>query len=280
MIDQEIDWSKILIQCKTNIEDQIAPFMKTLNKPQPNLGIGAGGDPIKQVDIAAENAIVDILQKHKVSFTLISEESGVKTYGKNPSECFVTTDPIDGTTNLMRGIHFYATSIAVSDRAGLDGVFAALVADLSCGTTYLAQKGRGAYRDGNRISPSKRTALEDAVIGLDLNSYRVEKIVPRLTSLIRRTKHIRHLGANALELCYVADGTIDAFIDIRGKLRTTDIAAACLIIEEAGALMTTVDGKPLAVELSPKQKVEFVAAANETVHGEILDLIRCKKDTK
>jgi myo-inositol-1(or 4)-monophosphatase len=74
-------------------------------------------------------------------------------------------------------------------------------------------------------------------------------------------------------MCYVADGTTDAFIDIRGKLRTTDMAAAWLIIEEAGALITTPEGLPLNVKLDPRQKVEFVAAANNEIHKKILDLL-------
>jgi myo-inositol-1(or 4)-monophosphatase len=118
------------------------------------------------------------------------------------------------------------------------------------------------------------------VIGLDLNSYKVRTIVPRLTAVIEKTKHIRHLGANALELCYVADGTTDAFIDVRGKLRTTDMAAAWLILNEAGASMTTPDGKALDVRLDPKQRVKFVASANLEMHRTLLSLIKPRKETE
>jgi myo-inositol-1(or 4)-monophosphatase len=112
------------------------------------------------------------------------------------------------------------------------------------------------------------------VIGIDLNTYKIRKLAPLLTGLIEKTKHLRHLGANALELCYVADGTIDAFLDIRGKLRTTDMAAAWLIIQEAGAKITTPKGKPLDLMLDPQQKVEFVASANQEMHRTILNLLK------
>ena len=277
---QQINWLSILIQCKNNIQERINPLLKTLSQPQPNLGIGAGGDPIKQIDLVAENAIINTMKNHKISFTLISEESGVKEYGETPHKHFVTADPIDGTTNLMRGIPFYATSIAVSTKPTLNTIHTALVADLAHDITYTAQKGKGAYRNNQKITPLKTASLEDAVIGIDLNTYKVPEIAPQLTGLIRKTKHIRHLGANALELCYVADGTTDAFIDIRGKLRTTDMAAACLIIGEAGAKITTPEGKLLNVELDPKQKVAFVAAANQKIHKTILNLIKPEKETK
>jgi len=271
---KQIDWLPILIQCRDNLKRQIAPLLKTLNQPQPSLGIGAGGDPIKKVDLTAENAIVETLKECGLSFTLISEESGIKKYGENPEENYVTADPIDGTTNLMRGIPFYATSIAVSTKPELNAVHTALVADLFHGVTYTAKKGEGAKRDNQKITPSKQTTLEDAVVGIDLNTYKAREVAPRLTRLIEKTKHIRHLGANALELCYVADGTTDAFIDIRGKLRTTDTAAAWLIINEAGAKITTPEGKPLSAKLDPKEKLTFIAAANQKIHETILSLIK------
>jgi myo-inositol-1(or 4)-monophosphatase len=276
---EQVNWVRMLIQCKDNVQEKIRPLLKTLNQPQPTLGTGAGGDPVQKIDLAAENAIVSTLRKQKVSFTLISEESGIIEYGENPCRCYVTADPIDGTTNLIRGMPFYATSIAVSTKPSLSTVHTALVADLFHGTTYTAQRGSAAFRNDRRIAPSTTTSIEEAIIGIDFNSYAIRKIGSRFTRLMEKTKHLRHLGANALELCYVADGTSDAFIDIRGKLRTTDMAAAWLITREAGALITTPEGKPLDAKLDPKQKVEFVATANTEMHKTILRLINPEKET-
>ncbi|MGA9387522.1 MAG: inositol monophosphatase family protein [Candidatus Bathyarchaeia archaeon] len=278
MVTHRFDWLHILNQCKCKVQEQISPLLASSRQPQPDLGIGAGGDPIKRIDLAAEEAIVNTLVKHGISFTLISEESGVKKYGKHLKECYVTADPVDGTTNLTRGIPFYATSIAISTKPMLSTVHAALVADLFHDVTYTAQKGKGAYRNGKEVTPSDNTSLEEAVIGIDLNSYKIQRIAPQLTNLIQNTKHVRHFGANALELCYVADGTTDSFIDIRGKLRATDMAAGWLVIKEAGAEITSAEGKALNVKLSPKQKVEFVASANSKMHAEILKLIKQKSE--
>lgn len=272
----EIDWLEILVHCKDNVKVHIHPHLKTLSEPQPDLGKGAGGDPMKLVDLAAEKAIVEILQQHGVSFTLISEESGVKEFGEKSKQCYVTVDPIDGTTNLVRGLPFYASSIAISTMPALSTVFAALVTDLFHDTTYTALEGKGAYRDGKKITPSALTSLEEAVIGLDLNSYKVKEIAPQLTSLIQKTKHIRHFGANALELCYVADGLTDAFVDIRGKLRVTDMAAGFLIVKEAGGTITAPEGHALDVKLDPKQKIKFIASGNRQMHKTILSLVKPK----
>jgi myo-inositol-1(or 4)-monophosphatase len=274
------DWVNILRKCQRQIQKQTKLFLKTANQHIPSLGIGAGGDETEQIDLEAEQVIIKTLKEHGVSFTLVSEESGVSEYGRTPHRVFVTADPIDGTTNLMRGIPFYAASIAVSTKPILGTVHTALVADLFRGVTYVAQKGKGAFCNDKKILSSKNASLAQAVIGIDLNTFRVQEIVPQITSLIQKTKHIRHLGANALELCYVADGTTDAFIDIRGKLRATDMAAAWLIIEEAGAKMTTPYGKPLNIKLDPKQTVAFIAAANWRIQKSILNLIRTRKEMK
>jgi myo-inositol-1(or 4)-monophosphatase len=274
------DWLPILVHCKENLKVHIRPLLKTLSEPQPDLGKGAGGDPMKLVDLAAEKAIVEVLQQNSISFTLISEESGVKEFGEAPKQCYVTVDPIDGTTNLVRGLPFYATSIAVSAKPALSAVHTALVTDLFRDITYTAQEGKGAHRDGEKITPSALVSLEEAVIGLDLNTYKVREIAPKLTNLIQKTKHIRHFGANALELCYVADGTTDAFVDIRGKLRTTDMAASFLIIKQAGGIITTPEGEALDVKLDPKPKMKFIAAGNKQIHKLILSLIKSEKGTK
>jgi myo-inositol-1(or 4)-monophosphatase len=268
------DWLEILIHCKENVKKRVHPHLKTLGEPQPDLGKGAGGDLMKPVDLAAEKAIVEVLQQYGTSFALISEESGVKEFGENPAQCYVTVDPIDGTANLVRGLPFYASSIAISTKPALSTVFAALVTDLVHDTTYTAIEGRGAYRDGEKIKPSTCVALDNAVLGLDLNSYKVKEIAPQLTDLIQKTTHIRHFGANALEICYVADGTTEAFIDIRGKLRTTDLAAAFLIVQEAGGTITTPTGGTLDVKLDPKQTIKFIASGNAQLHKTILSLVK------
>lgn len=272
----EVNWLKFLVSCKDNVKVNIQPHLRCLGEPQPDLGRGAGGDSMKLVDLAAERAILEVLREHVASFTLISEESGVKEFGEKSKQCYVTVDPIDGTTNLVQGLPFYACSIAISTMPILSTVFAALVTDLFNDTTYTALRGKGAYRDGKKITPSLRTSLEEAVLGLDLNSYKVKEIAPQLTNLIQKTKHIRHFGANALELCYVADGLTDAFVDIRGKLRVTDIAASFLIVKEAGGTITTPEGHALDVNLDPKQKIKFIASGNKQMHKTILNLVKTK----
>jgi len=237
-------------------------------------GIGAGGDVKKRIDLAAEKALIDTLRYYDASCTLVSEESGTKQIGKKSPRCMLTTDPLDGTTNALRGLPFMATSLALSRKPRLKEVEVALVSDLIHNVTYTAQRNCGAFRNEEAIKPSKMVSLEEAVIGVDFNTFKAREIVNQMIRVFERTKHLRHLGANALEICYVADGTTDAFIDLRGKLRVTDVAAAQLILREAGGIMTTPDGKDLDAPLDATQRVSFVAAANKALYSSIQRLLK------
>ncbi|MCW4011027.1 MAG: fructose 1,6-bisphosphatase [Candidatus Bathyarchaeota archaeon] len=270
----DFDWEPVLLQCKTNVAVKVQPLLKTLKEPQPDLGRGAGGDQMKTVDLAAEKAIVEVLLQHGISFTLVSEESGIKAYGSQATDWYVTVDPIDGTTNLVRGLPFYCSSIAVSGKPLLSDVYAGIVTDLFHNVTYMAVRGRGASRNGEKIATSSVGSLTEAVIGLDLNTYKAKTVAAQLSELIQKTKHIRHFGANALELCFVAEGLTDAFVDIRGKLRTTDVAAGFLILKEAGGVLSTPDGEAVEADLDPRQTVTFVASGNPQIHKAILHLIQ------
>jgi len=241
-----MDWLGLLRECSQKMRKEV---LNLYGSPDAAIGfgIGAGGDTMKKIDLVAEKALIDILEENRVSCTLISEETGTKRIGSHPSEFYVTTDPVDGTTNAVRGIPFMATAIAVSKAPYLKDVETALVSDLFHNVTYTAQRGRGAFRDGEKIKPSQTSSLEEAVVGVDFNTLRLRELVTKLERVLTRARHLRHLGANALEICYIADGTTDAFIDIRGKLRVTDIVASYLIMLEAGGIMVTLEGAELNV---------------------------------
>lgn len=273
-MSSRIDWLELLNICKETIKRNILPCLETLSEPQPDLGKGAGGDSIKLVDLAAEKAIVETLQKHDLSFTLISEESGIKKFYNNSPHFYITIDPIDGTTNLIHGIPFYCSSIAISKKPILSDVSVGMVIDFFHDLTYFAQKDMGAYCNGKKIFTSQCESLKDAIVGLDVNTEKIGTFIPRISNLIKKIHHIRHFGANALELCYVADGKTDAFVDIRGKLRTTDMAAGYLIVKESGGFLTDIENSPLETKLDPKTKVNFIASGNIEIHKKILNLIK------
>ncbi len=263
-----MDWLDMLKECSQKMRKEILHFYGSPDAAV-GFGIGAGGDTMKKIDLVAEKALIDVFEENKVSCTLISEETGTRKIGSQPSEFYVTTDPVDGTTNAVRGIPFMATAIAVSKAPYLKDVETALVSDIFHDVTYTAQRDQGAFRNGKKIKPSQTSSLEEAVVGVDFNTLRLGELVAELEEVLIRTRHLRHFGANALEVCYVADGAIDAFIDIRGKLRVTDIAASYLIILEAGGIMVTPEGTQLDVPLAATQRVAFIAAANKTIYENI-----------
>ncbi len=263
-----MDWLEILQECSQKMRRAALRYYGS-PKAAVGFGVGAGGDISKRIDLAAEKALIDCLGKHEISYTLISEEAGTKKTGFEPSKYYVTTDPVDGTTNAIRGLPFSATVIAISREPWLRDIETAIVSDIIHDITYTAQKNKGAFRNGKRIKTSEISEIEDAVIGVDLNTFKIEELLAKLKSLFKKGKHFRHFGANALDICYVADGSTDAFIDIRGKLRVTDMAASYLILREAGGIMVSPEGDELNVPLTPTQRVAFIAAANNRIYQSI-----------
>ena len=263
-----MNWLEILHECSQKIRKEA---LTLYGSPEAAIGfgVGAGGDIMKKIDLAAEKALIDCLDKHEISCTLVSEEAGTKKIGSQPSQFYVTTDPVDGTTNAVRGLPFSATVIAVSRGPWLRDVETALVTDIVHNITYTAQKNRGAFKNGERIKPSETFEIADAVIGVDLNTFKIEELLTKLEGLFRVGKHFRHFGANALEICYVADGSTDAFIDIRGKLRVTDMVASYLILREAGGIMVTPEGEELNLPLAPTQRLSFITASNRRIYEAI-----------
>ena len=265
---KKLDWMQILLECSQKMRKAALRYYGS-PKAAVGFGVGAGGDTSKMIDLAAEKALIDCLGKHEVSCTLVSEEAGIKKIGFRSSEFYITTDPVDGTTNAVRGIPFSANIIAVSKSPWLKDVEAAIVTNIMHDVTYTAQKNKGAFKDAKRIKSSQISNLEEALIGVDLNTFKIEELVIKLEGLFKIGKHFRHFGANALDICYVADGSTDAFIDIRGKLRVTDIAASYLILHEAGGIIVSPEGKELNAPLVPTQRLSLIAAANKKIYETI-----------
>jgi len=269
------DWLRAIEKCSREMRREILRLSGS-REAKIELGVGAGGDVTKKIDAVAERAFINTLENEGFSFTLISEEIGLKKVGSQPSNVYVTLDPLDGSTNASRGLPFMAISIAVSEKPYLRNVKTGLVMDVVHNVVYKAERGRGAWKNGSSLKPSETFQINEAVIGIDFDTFKIGNLIKRLTPLLAEAKHLRHLGANALEMCYVADGTMDAFIELRDKLRTTDSAAAYLILKEAGALITTPEGEELDAPLSATKSVSFIASGNPTIHKKIMEHLKKK----
>jgi len=221
------------------------------------LGRGAGGDISKRIDLVAEKTVIELLKKRKVDATIIGEECGWIEGKKG----YVIMDAIDGTTNASRRIPFYCCSLAYATDFRLSAVTHAAIIDLANGDLYYASKGKGAFCNGKRIRVKE--AGDDVVIGMNVSAIG-DDVVKRLAPVMRKASHVRLFGAVALELCYLARGWLDASIDLRGKIRPTDIAAAYLIVKEAGGKIYS-GGSELDAELGIKTRIPFVAVAHDSV---------------
>jgi myo-inositol-1(or 4)-monophosphatase len=181
-------------------------------------------------------------------------------------------DPLDGSSNFERGLPFFCTSIAIADGRRLRNVRYGIVKNLLSGETYYAEKGGSSRKDGTEIRSSLQRELRDSAFTVDMCRSPAPEIV-RVAPLISSVRRQVHFGANALEVCLVAEGKLDGFVDIRGRMRTTDFAAGYLIMKEAGASVTDLDGSVLNPELNLSERFRVVAAGNRSLHRKVLGLI-------
>ncbi|HEY4376763.1 MAG TPA: inositol monophosphatase family protein [Acidimicrobiales bacterium] len=180
-------------------------------------------------DLAADSAAVEVLVAGGVG--VVSEESG-RHHPERPVT--VVVDPLDGSTNASRGLSWWATSLCAVDG---HGPLASLVVDLRHGTRWTAERGHGARRDGRPIRPSACEQIGAAIVGLN-----------GLPAAHAGWAQYRTLGAAALDLCAVADGTLDGYLDATfDQLGSWDYLGALLVCTEAGAVIQDVAGRDLVV---------------------------------
>ncbi|MGI0101885.1 MAG: inositol monophosphatase family protein [Nitrosotalea sp.] len=233
-----------------------------------DFGRGAGGDISRRIDIVAEKTVLDYLREIKFSCIVLGEECGRVELSKDP-EGFIIMDAVDGSTNAVRGIPFSCCSLAFATKDNLSSITDAAIIDLYTGDMYSASRDKGAFMNGKKITVHKKKPLY-FVVGVDLSGISPDSL-QKLAPIISASNHIRHFGAVALELAIFARGLVDLFVDLREKLRITDIAAGYLIALEAGGIIVDKNANPLDSDLGYDQRISFIAAASQEILNETLE---------
>ena len=203
-------------------------------------------------DVVADEAVRGVLLP--LGYGLLSEESAVVEAGEGCP--MVVVDPLDGSTNASRGIPHYAASLCAVDD---EGPLAAVVLNLALGIRYEAVRGGGARRDGVGLFRDDSPQLSEAIVG-----------VSGLPASNPGWAQFRCMGAAALDLCAVADGTLDAYVDcVVDAHGVWDYLGALLVCREAGVTVEDAKGRDLCV-LDRAIRRTPVAAAGTTLHEALL----------
>ena len=195
-------------------------------------------DFVTEVDRAAEQAIIEVLRDAFPGHGILAEESGESG---PESEYTWIIDPLDGTTNFIHGMPQYAVSIAQTKNGVLEH---AVVYDPNTNEMFTASRGAGAFLNDRRIRGSRRTRLNEALIGTGFPFRQfdhVDAYLAMFKELTQKTAGIRRPGAASLDLAYVASGRFDGFWEM--GLSPWDMAAGVLLIQEAGGLVSDLSGE-------------------------------------
>ncbi len=198
-------------------------------------------DFVSDMDRKAEQEIIYHISKAYPDHHIMAEESGASNHSA-PSDYEWLIDPIDGTTNFVRGIPHFGISIACKYKGKLQH---AVIYDPVRREEFTASRGQGAQLNGKRIRVSNRQDLASAVLAtgipfLSRTDQHLPVYVKTLEKLAANSAGIRRMGAASLDLAYVAAGRYEAFWEI--GLSEWDIAAGALLIQEAGGLVSDFNG--------------------------------------
>jgi len=191
-------------------------------------------DLVTNIDRAAEQVIIDTIQKAYPDHVIVCEESGIIDGSDKDYQWII--DPLDGTTNFVKGIPHFAVSIALKVKGKLDQ---AVVFDPIRGELFTASRGKGAQLNGFRIRTSKAKELAGSVIATGFpfkHKQHTETYLQMFKTLFAKTADMRRAGSAALDLAYVAAGRLDGYFEI--GLKPWDTAAGELILIEAGGMVT------------------------------------------
>jgi len=268
-------WEQTGLEIIRQVEEVIKPLIGTI-KSGKIVKIGADGTPTTLIDVVAEKEVLNALKELEKPLFLISEEIGEVKIGKGPPEAILVVDPLDGTSNAIKKIPAYGISLAVAPcstkthkNPNLQEITMGLVKNFATGDIYSGFKGKGAFLNGEKIGPS----LVDEISHSSVGAYIYRGDMNRLEPLCKTVRRMRTLGAVAIEISYVADGTYDAFVDMRDNLRVVDVAAAKIIVEESGGIITDRHSHPLHAPLDVLEKTSLIASGNEKLHKNIMDIL-------
>lgn len=200
------------------------------------------GDYASKADLAAETAIASVLGRAGESFGFLGEETGEQ---RGEAEIRWVVDPLDGTSNFLWGIPYFAVSIALCD---CKGELLGVVYDPLRNEMFTAIRGEGARLNGATLVPLGEKHPEDAIISLSmpirgqLKALSRQQFFSALDEVTNTTAGVRRLGSAALDLAYIAAGRLDAYFE--DGLSYYDYAAGKLLAQEAGALVTSLFGDP------------------------------------
>lgn len=194
-------------------------------------------DFVTEIDVKAEQIIVEILQASFPNNSFLTEEQG-EIWGKDRDTIWVI-DPIDGTLNFMHGYPHFAVSIAKKVNGRVEQ---GLIYNPASQDVFTATKGEGALLNNRRLRVSKRHSLHGALIGMNFPRAGQDQAFQDkiLTQLVPQVGAVRRTGSTALDLAFVAAGYLDGFIC--DHFQEWDVAAGLLLVREAGGMVTDLSG--------------------------------------
>jgi myo-inositol-1(or 4)-monophosphatase len=228
---------------------------------------GASGDQTFAIDKQAEDCIIQGLESLNEPMSIISEELGYLNIGGGGN--LVLIDPIDGSKNAISGLPFYCASLSVAEGDTVNDIVQGYVINLLSGDEFWAEKGRGAFFNGERMHSQQDDIMRVVAFEAQVPSRDIPLVLP----LLQTARRVRCLGAVALDLALVAYSSISVFYAHTAS-RSIDFGAGVLLVRESGGVVTDSSGNAIDdATLGLHRSVNLLAAGNGYLHELALQAI-------
>src|ERR1700760_489091 len=219
---------------------------------------------VSLADKRAEEMIYSDLTKARPGYGFIGEEGGTRE-GTDTSHTWIV-DPLDGTTNFLHGIPQFAISIGLSRE---DTIIAGVIYNPASDELYIAERGKGAFLNDQRLRVAGRRKLNECVIACGLPHIGRgdhQRALKEMAVWQDKIAGFRRFGAAALDMAFVAAGRLDGYWE--RNLQPWDMAAGQIMVREAGGIVSGLDGHDNALTTG------HVVAGNEFVQAELVKALR------
>ena len=235
-------------------------LMDNLDKVK-EVSFKAKSDIVTKIDLESEKLLIEKIKTNFPDHSILSEEMG---FIEKPSKYIWIMDPIDGTINYYHATSPFRVGLCLlKDKKPIISAIYNPIKD----QLFFAEKGKGATLNDKKITVSNNSRLKNSIVMTHLSSDKEARArtIVALGNIFNKTMHMRFFGSSLAVMTYIASGKFDVFFNV--KTYPWDVLPGALLIEEAGGIVTEIDGEKITYESTS------VLATNGMVHDQMLKLL-------
>lgn len=256
------------------IYKQVVDYLVTKGQFETDVvQVNPKGDRTKAFDYNTEEMILDYFDKHlPYPVRVLTEERGEVSLGSGTPEYTIIIDPVDGSDNFTRRLGMTGFSVAAipgGEALTVENVQYGFVGHIFLKKIFTCEKGKGAYCNDEKLTASRETNLRKSLMTV-YSLGKQKEFLERVSPLLQQMSSMRCFGSAAYEICQVAAGGLDGYVDVRNLCTPENFIAAAMMVQEAGGIVTDERGEALIPIPQLDYGYSIIVSGNRELHDTIL----------